>query len=43
MTDERFDAAILEAQEIDSKIELGLSEDAFKRSPFLGAYFFIKI
>lgn len=39
MTDERFDDAILEARKIDSDIEMGLSEDVFKKKPFLGTYF----
>lgn len=38
VTDERFDAALDEAKEIDKNIVAGLPDDYFKNKPFLGKY-----
>ncbi|KAM3959662.1 fatty-acid amide hydrolase 2-A isoform 2-T3 [Aphomia sociella] len=42
VTDERYDAALKEAREIDKKIAEGLSADYFDKRPFLGVPFTTK-
>ncbi|CAK1550378.1 unnamed protein product [Leptosia nina] len=42
MTDERFDDALKDAEEVDRMIENGLSEEEFKKKPFLGVPFTAK-
>ncbi|KAG6439150.1 hypothetical protein O3G_MSEX000530 [Manduca sexta] len=41
VTDERFEEARKEAKEIDLMIAKGLSEEEFKKKPFLGAYLYL--
>lgn len=36
VTDERYEDAIKEAQEVDKQIEKGISDEEFKKKPFLG-------
>lgn len=42
VTDQRYKAALAEAREVDQKIEAGLSDDDFKKRPFLGVPFTAK-
>lgn len=39
VTDERYEAALQDAREVDEKIEKGLSEEEFKKQPFLGKFY----
>lgn len=42
VTDERFDDALKEAQEVDKLIEAGLTDEYFQKKPFLGVPFTTK-
>ncbi|CAG4951309.1 unnamed protein product [Colias eurytheme] len=42
VTDERFEDALKDAEEVDRMIEKGLSEEEFKKKPFLGVPFTAK-